>query len=66
MILEVFRHLTLLSFIASTDIVNSDFLQRLQHECSDPNANVGRDNMHETETSEYLEAVNVQLEWKEG
>lgn len=40
-----------------------DLFDALEHEGADPDAEVGGDHVHQTETRDYFEAMDVQL-WK--
>lgn len=61
MLTQVFHDRILLRFIAASDVMRCDFLQRLQDERSYPDTNISGSDVHESEASQDFEAMNVQL-----
>lgn len=56
-----FENRTVIGIRTATLMVQNDFLQRFEYERSDPDANVGGTNMHQTETGKHFEAMDVEL-----
>lgn len=52
---------SLLWFRNSSLVMDGDFLEGFQDKCSYPNTQVGCSDMHQTESSQYFKAMNVQL-----
>lgn len=63
---QVFSNLVVFWVITTSEIVTSDFLQRLQHQSADPNADVRGNHVHQSESSQNFEAMDVQLKLYEN
>lgn len=59
---EIFGDWILLWLLATCNVVAGNFLKRLQHESSDPHANIRGHDVHQAKARQNLESVNVQLE----
>ena len=47
-------------------VVSVDLLERFAHQRPHPDANVGRQAVHEAETGNHFELVDVELHWMDG